>query len=136
MVIILRNSLDLLAGSWRAACLRKEGIDLPFLRFKGFEKAKLQSVAPLIIEEFARIAEVSEEKVKLELLLVEQLTNSPLSLEIMMFPREQNKHDEIASTMNRILQKQGFENVHLFFILLSPELYYKEGLPLQVKASR
>ncbi|EJL47003.1 Protein of unknown function (DUF1904) [Brevibacillus sp. CF112] len=114
---------------------RKEGIDLPFLRFKGFEKEKLQLVSPLIIEEFARIAEVSQEKVKLELLLVEQLTNSPLSLEIMMFPREQKQHDQIASTMNRILQKQGFQNVHIFFILLSPELYYKEGLPLQVKVS-
>ncbi|MGN7470299.1 DUF1904 family protein [Brevibacillus sp. SAFN-007a] len=108
---------------------------MPFLRFKGFEKEKLQSVSPLIIEEFARIAEVSREKVKLELLLVERLTNSPLSLEIMMFPRDQKQHDEIARAMNRILHKQGFENVHIFFILLSPALYYKEGLPLRAKVS-
>lgn len=105
---------------------------MPFLRFKGFDKRDIQPISENLIEEFSRIAEVAPEKVKLELLQVEQLTNSPLSVEIMMFPREQTKHDAIASAVHERLRKQGFENVHIFFILLSPTLYYKEGMPLQV----
>ncbi|RAT95626.1 DUF1904 family protein [Brevibacillus sp. Leaf182] len=105
---------------------------MPFLRFKGFAKQDIEPVSQILIEEFSKIAEVAQEKVKLELLQVEQLTNSPLSVEIMMFPREQKQHDAIASAIHGILKKQGFLHIHIFFILLSPSLYYKEGLPLQV----
>ncbi|QRG65565.1 DUF1904 family protein [Brevibacillus choshinensis] len=109
---------------------------MPFLRFKGFEKEWLQEASPVIIDEFARIAEVAKEKVKIELLLVEQITNSPHSVEIMMFEREQEKHDAIAYMIHEILKPHGFENTHIFFILLSPSLYYKEGLLLQAKSIR
>ncbi|MFS0552973.1 DUF1904 family protein [Brevibacillus sp. 179-C9.3 HS] len=105
---------------------------MPFLRFKGFDHQDIQPISQILIEEFSQIAEVAQEKVKLELLQVEQLTNSPLSVEIMMFPRDQKQHDAIASAIHDVLKKQGFLNVHIFFILLSPTLYYKEGLPLQV----
>ncbi|MED1785283.1 DUF1904 family protein [Brevibacillus fortis] len=105
---------------------------MPFLRFKGFAKQDIEPISQILIEEFSKIAEVAQEKVKLELLSVEQLTNSPLSVEIMMFPREPKQHDAIASAIHGILKKQGFLHVHIFFILLSPTLYYKEGLPLQV----
>lgn len=109
---------------------------MPFLRFKGFEKELLRTVSPEIIEEFARIAEVAKEKVKIELLLVEQITNSPYSVEILMFEREQRQYDAIAQMIHQILKPHGFENTHIFFILLSPSLYYKEGLPLQAKIIR
>lgn len=109
---------------------------MPFLRFKGFEKEWLRNASPVIIDEFARIAEVAKEKVKIELLLVEQITNSPLSVEILMFEREQEKHDAIAHMIHEILKPHGFENTHIFFILLSPSLYYKEGMPLQTKSVR
>lgn len=109
---------------------------MPFLRFKGFEKELLRTVSPEIIDEFARIAEVAKEKVKIELLLVEQITNSPYSVEILMFEREQRQYDAIAQMIHQILKPHGFENTHIFFILLSPSLYYKEGLPLQAKTIR
>lgn len=109
---------------------------MPFLRFKGFEKELLRTVSPEIIDEFARIAEVAKEKVKIELLLVEQITNSPYSVEILMFEREQRQYDAIAQMIHQILKPHGFENTHIFFILLSPSLYYKEGLPLQAKIIR
>ncbi|WNC12615.1 DUF1904 family protein [Brevibacillus brevis] len=109
---------------------------MPFLRFKGFEKELLRTVSPEIIDEFARIAEVAKEKVKIELLLVEQITNSPYSVEILMFEREQRQYDAIAQMIHQILKPHGFENTHIFFILLSPSLYYKEGLPLQAKTMR
>ena len=110
---------------------RKVGITLPFLRFKGIDKDKVKAMSPIVVEQFARIAEVSEEKVKIELLVVEQITNSPSSLEILMFEREQEKHDAIAATMNAILEEHGYGQVHIFFVLLSPTLYYKEGVPLK-----
>ncbi|MGG1661490.1 DUF1904 family protein [Brevibacillus sp. NRS-1366] len=104
---------------------------MPFLRFKGFDKNKLTVMSPSIIEQFADIANVAPEKVKIELLHVEQITNSPYSVEILMFEREQRKHDDLASMLHETLKQHGFEQVHIFFILLSPTLYYKEGLPLQ-----
>lgn len=110
---------------------KKEGIVLPFLRFKGFQKKFLHTIAPVIVEEFSRLAAVSKEKVKIELLNVEQITNSPLSVEIMMFEREQEKHDAIAEMIHHVLRMHGFHHTHIFFIMLSPSLYYKEGLPLQ-----
>jgi len=114
--------------------LGKEGIFLPFLRFKGFEKEWLQTVSPVIVEEFAHLAEVAKEKVKIELLHAEQITNSPLSVEILMFEREQKKHDAIARMIHDILRPYGYGNTHIFFIMLSPSLYYKEGLPLATKS--
>ncbi|MFD2371225.1 DUF1904 family protein [Brevibacillus sp. GCM10020057] len=109
---------------------------MPFLRFKGFEKEWLQTVSPVIVKEFAQLAEVAEEKVKIELLHAEPITNSPLSLEILMFEREQRKHDAIARAIHDIISPYGYGNTHIFFILLSPSLYYKEGLPLTAKSIR
>lgn len=104
---------------------------MPFIRFKGFETDFLQAISPEIVEGFAHHAEVAREKVKLESLQVEAITNSPLSVEIYMFPRAQEKHDAIAQSIHQILAERGFPQVHIFFVLLSPSLYYKEGLPLQ-----
>ncbi|NQX71452.1 DUF1904 family protein [Paenibacillus alba] len=104
---------------------------MPFLRFKGFQKDFITSVSPDIIQEFSKLTGVVPEKVKIELLLIEQLNNSPLSLEILMFPREQEMHDRIVQALYDLLHAHGFGDVHIFFILLSPHLYYKEGQPLK-----
>ncbi|RNB83357.1 DUF1904 family protein [Brevibacillus fluminis] len=104
---------------------------MPFLRFKGFDKEKLTAVAPQMIERFAAIAHIPEEIVKLELLMVEAINKTPLSLEIFMFQREQQVHDAIAAMMNQLLEEHGFANVHIFFIILNPSLYYKQGQPLK-----
>jgi len=104
---------------------------LPFLRFKGFDPHFLRQISAELVENFARLAEVSKEKVKVESIQVEVITNSPLSVEIYMFPRTQQKHDEIAAMIHSILQKHGLGQAHIFFVLLSPSLYYKEGLPVQ-----
>lgn len=104
---------------------------MPFLRFKGFDPQFLRDISPELVEDFSQLAEVSKEKVKVESIQVEVITNSPLSVEIYMFPRAQKKHDEIAAMIHALLQKHGFAQVHIFFIMLSPSLYYKEGIPLQ-----
>ncbi|NOV02090.1 DUF1904 family protein [Paenibacillus planticolens] len=104
---------------------------MPFLRFKGFQQDFVSSISTDVIQEFSRITGVLPQKVKIELLLVEQLNNSPQSLEILMFPRDQEMHDRIAQEMNNLLAAHGFGEVHIFFILLSPHLYYKEGQPLK-----
>ncbi|MFC5447732.1 DUF1904 family protein [Paenibacillus aestuarii] len=104
---------------------------MPFLRFKGFQKEFVSSISTDIIREFSKITGVLPQKVKIELLLVEQITNSPPSLEILMFPRDQDMHDRIALAMNSLLAEHGFRDAHIFFILLSPKLYYKEGQPLE-----
>ena len=104
---------------------------MPYLRFKGFDESFLREEASLFVEEFARVAEVPQEKVKLELLPVIRITDTPRSLEIFMFPREQRKHDFIAETMDTLFNHFGIQDVHIFFIPLTPRLYYKEGQPLK-----
>ncbi len=104
---------------------------MPYLRFKGFDEGFLREKVSLFVDEFARAAEVPREKVKIELLSVIQITATPRSLEILMFPREQRKHDFIAETMDSLLNQFGVQDVHIFFISLTPRLYYKEGQPLK-----
>ena len=103
---------------------------MPYLRFKGFDEGFLREQRSLFVEEFSRIAAVPQEIVKIELLPIAQITATPLSLEIFMFPRDQRKHDAIAENMHDLLSHFGYRDVHIFFVLLSPSLYYKEGLPL------
>jgi len=104
---------------------------MPYLRFKGFDEGFLRENAPLFVDEFARVAEVPREKVKIELIPAIQITATPRSLEIFMFPREQRKHDLMAETMDTLLNHFGIQDVHIFFIPLTQRLYYKEGQPLR-----
>lgn len=103
---------------------------MPYLRFKGFPTDFLRSVAPRVVEEFAQIVHIPNEKVKIESLVTEAITQVPLSVEILMFPRKQDVHDAAASMLNRLLLEHGYENVHIFFVILNPLVYYKNGEPL------
>ncbi len=104
---------------------------MPYLRFKGFENLFLREQLPVLVEEFSRTAAVPREIVKVELLSITQITPTPRSLEIYMFPRTQEKHDAIAAALHAILSRYGYRDVHIFFVLLTPSLYYKEGMSLQ-----
>lgn len=104
---------------------------MPFLRFTGFDKTALQELAPALISRFSDIANIPEEIIKLERTLVEPIANSPLSVEIRMFQREQEKHDAIAAMIHDLLHAHGHHHVHIYYILLNPALYYKEGVPLK-----
>jgi hypothetical protein len=106
---------------------------MPYLRFKGFTSEFLKTIAPRVVEEFAEHVAITKEKVKIELLLTETITTVPLSLEILMFPRTQEVFDATAAMLNRILSESGYDKVHIFFILLSPYVYYKNGEPLALK---
>ncbi|GIM46610.1 hypothetical protein DNHGIG_21590 [Collibacillus ludicampi] len=103
---------------------------MPFLRFKGFEKDFVRNIADRVRKEFASIVDIPEEIVKIEILHVERITDTPLSLEIFMFEREPEKHHRIASCLYRILNEHGYQGVHIFFVFLKPEFYYKFGKPL------
>jgi hypothetical protein len=103
---------------------------MPYLRFKDFDEEGLRGALPGLIEEFSRVAAVPREIVKVELLRITRITATPRSLEIYMFPRTQEKHDTIAATLHDLLSLYGYLDVHIFFVLLTPSLYYKEGLPL------
>ncbi|MFE5323632.1 DUF1904 family protein [Paenibacillus sp. NPDC056579] len=103
---------------------------MPYLRFKGFPTDVLRTIAPRVVEEFAHIVNISNEKVKMESLVTEAITQVPLSVEILMFPRKQEVHDAAASMLNRLLQEQGYDNIHIFFVILDPKVYYKNGEPL------
>ncbi len=104
---------------------------MPYLRFKGFDEEFLQQLLPVIVEEFSRVAAVPREIVKVELLTITQITDTPRSLEIFMFPRPQERHDQIAACLYDLLSRFDHKNVHIFFVLLTPSLYYKQGLPLK-----
>lgn len=104
---------------------------MPYLRFKGFDEDFLREQQPRLIQEFSRLAAVPPEIVKVELLTIRQINETPRSLEIFMFPREQQKHDSIAAALYDLLSQFGYRDVHIFFVLLSPALYYKQGAPLK-----
>lgn len=104
---------------------------MPYLRFKGFDEEELRRALPVFVEEFSRVAAVPREVVKAELLNITPISATPRSLEIFMFPRSQEKHDAIAASMHDLLNQFGCSDVHIFFLLLTPALYYKEGRPLQ-----
>ncbi|MBU8905371.1 DUF1904 family protein [Desertibacillus haloalkaliphilus] len=104
---------------------------MPFVRFKGFDKDVVKSFAPMLAQRFAVIAHVPVEKVKIELLHIESITETPSSVEIMMFPREQGVYDALAEMIDKFVSDYGYQDTHIFFIQLSPHLYYKEGAPLQ-----
>jgi hypothetical protein len=110
---------------------RKKEKRVPFLRFKGFEKDFLKKISPEVIEKFSRIVSIPKEIIKIELLTVETITETPLSLEIFMFQRAQEIHDALASVLHDILSEHGYKNVHIFFVMLNPSFYYKEGNPLK-----
>jgi Domain of unknown function (DUF1904) len=40
-------------------------------------------------------------------------------------------HDQLVAKLHQLLEEKGFSNTHIFFILLSPSLYYKNGQPLE-----
>lgn len=104
---------------------------MPYLRFKGFDEEGLRRALPVIIEEFSHVAAVPQDIVKVELLNITQISATPRSLEIYMFPRTQEKHDAIAITMHALLSHFNYRGVHIFFVLLAPSLYYKDGMPLK-----
>lgn len=104
---------------------------MPYLRFKGFDEECLRQMLPVLVDEFSRVAAVPREIVKVELLSIRRITDTPRSLEIFMFPREQEKHDRIAANLHEVLSHFNCQDVHIFFVLLAPTLYYKEGVPLK-----
>ena len=108
----------------------ERGAPMPYLRFSGFPQEFLQEQLPELVTEFSRVATVPRDIVKIELLQVERLTDTPRSLEILMFPRSQEKHDAIAATLHGLLSSHGYGETHIFFVPLAPALYYKQGLPL------
>lgn len=103
---------------------------MPYLRFSGFDEGFLRAQLTELVTAFACVAAVPREIVKIELLSIERLTDTPLSLEILMFPRSQERHDAIAATLHGLLSRHGYGETHIFFLLLSPALYYKLGVPL------
>ncbi|AJE02331.1 DUF1904 family protein [Geobacter pickeringii] len=104
---------------------------MPYLRFKGFDEGFLRERLTLLVEEFSRVAAVPQEVVKVEALSVTRITETPRSVEIFMFPRPQEKHDAIAATLHALLSHFDYRNVHIFFVLLAPSLYYRDGEPLK-----
>jgi hypothetical protein len=103
---------------------------MAYLRFKGFEEEFLRQQRPLLISEFSRVSKVPQEMVQIELLSVRHITDSPRSLEISMFQRDQGRHDAIAENLYDLLSHFGYRDVHIFFVVLMPSLYYQEGMPI------
>lgn len=104
---------------------------MPYIRFKGFPEVFLEEITPIVVDEFSEIVQIPKEMVKIEGLPYNIITNTPLSVEILMFQRSQDTHNAIAARINDILSKRGYLNVHIFFIILQRNLYYKEGRPLE-----
>lgn len=103
---------------------------MPFIRFKGFTGPQLEEVVPRITEQMALITHIPRERMKAERHDVQALTPSPASIEILMFQRDQEIHNRIASSLQAILEEAYMPDVHIFFNILSPALYYKQGKPL------
>ncbi|MCY9514325.1 DUF1904 family protein [Paenibacillus apiarius] len=104
---------------------------MPFIRFKGFKQPFVERISSAVIHLVADTVHIPPEIVKIELIHAIPVANSPLSVEIYMFQREQEKHDAVASKLYALLQEHGYDQVHIFYVILTPSLYYKEGKPLQ-----
>ena len=104
---------------------------MPYLRFRGFDEKLLLEMLPELQDQFSLMAAVPPEIVKIELLSDPQIAGTPCSLEILMFPRDQDKHDSIVAALHTALSMHGYRDAHIFFVLLSPSLYYKQGKPLK-----
>ncbi|WP_054708271.1 DUF1904 family protein [Bacillus sp. JCM 19041] len=104
---------------------------MPYLRFSGFPKQELQQLAPAIIDAFSSIVNIPKRKVKIERIQSEEIANCPLTVEILMFQRDQSIHDAIAHDLNHLLEECGYTNIHIFFVILSPSLYYKQGKAIE-----
>lgn len=103
---------------------------MPYLRFTGFETSLLKTIALPLVERFAMIVNIPQEIIKIEKTAIEPIINSPQSVEIQMFQRDQATHDAIALMIHTLLQEHGCPHAHIYYNLLSPSLYYKEGVPL------
>ncbi|MBY0216550.1 DUF1904 family protein [Paenibacillus illinoisensis] len=103
---------------------------MPFIRFRGFTGHQLEETVPRITEQMALICNIPRERLKAERYDVQALTPSPASIEILMFQRDQEIHNRIASSIHGILADEGLSDAHIFFNILSPTLYYKQGKPL------
>lgn len=104
---------------------------MPYLRFTGFPKQELHQVTPALIDTFSSIVNIPKKKVKIERIQSEGIANCPLTVEILMFQRDQSTHDAIARDLNHLLEECGYANIHIFFVILSPSLYYKQGKALE-----
>jgi Domain of unknown function (DUF1904). len=93
---------------------------MPYLRFKSFDEEGLRRALPLLVDEFAQVAAVPREIVKVELLTITPLTATPRSLEIFMFPRTKEKHDAIAAHIYALLSRFGYQDTHIFLYRLIP----------------
>ena len=103
---------------------------MPYVRFNGFDEGVFRQILPSIIDAVSEISDAPREKVKVELLGIKRLTETPLSIEILMFPRAQKTHDAIAAHLYNLVKLHGYTDVHIFFVMLAPSLYYRNGVPL------
>lgn len=103
---------------------------MPFIRFRGFTGNQLEEVVPHIIEKMVLILNIPHERMKAERYDVQALVPSPASVEILMFQRDQEIHNRIAFCVHMILSDADMPDAHIFFNILSPSLYYKQGKPL------
>ena len=101
------------------------------LRFKGFDEKFLQQQQSLFVSEFSRVSQVPQETVRIELLSITSINDTPRSVEIYMFQRDQTRHDAIARNLYDLLRHFGYPEAHIFFVVLLPSLYYREGMPVQ-----
>lgn len=104
---------------------------MPYLQFKGFDPTTIQQLSPELVDEFSQIANDPKESVKIEVLEVTNITPNPPAVEISMFERPQEKHDEIVRHVLAMLHRYGYENVHIFFTIFSRCLYYIDGKSLK-----
>ncbi|MBL0385279.1 DUF1904 family protein [Tumebacillus sp. ITR2] len=103
---------------------------MPYIRFTGFETAFLKKIAVEVVTRISEIVNIPTEIIKIEKTAIEPILNSPQSVEIQMFQRDQQTHDALALMLHTLLQEHGCSNVHIYYNLLSPALYYKNGVAL------
>lgn len=103
---------------------------MPFIRFKGFNKEDVERLSESIIEQSSEIIEVPKQLIKLELLNIEAITPNPCTVEIYMFQREPDKHHALANSLYQIVSQAGYQDAHIFFVMLTEAYYYKEGQAL------
>ena len=68
---------------------------------------------PELQDEFSLLAAVPPEIDKIELLSDSQIAGTPPSLEILMFPRDQDMHNSIVAALHAALSRHGYQDAHI-----------------------
>ena len=105
---------------------------MPQIIFKGTEEADIINISKELLDELEKQTEIPRDYFTLEYVETvyimdgERIKLYPL-IEIIMFDRGEEIKDKIAGITDRLLRKEGYEQIEIYFTDLKKRDYYENG---------